>query len=197
MRKGGADGPPAGRGGKRERHVRAEERRRTGEGRWVGGGQERGGLAGRRAGWRVGLAALALAAGRPGAQMRGPAGTWAVGRARRAFARTAGRPGGLGEGAELPRWLARPGPPLAGVRLPCAVHIVSRSCRATAAAASHNPTDRRCDSERCRQSARQEQSACRSLRESCSHEASEQACCQSARISKLLGAYHVYLGYHA
>ncbi len=38
---------------------------------------------------------------------------------------------------------------------------------------------------RCR-SGRQEQSACRSSRESCSHEASGQACCQSARAIRSL-----------
>ncbi len=75
MSKGGANGPLAGRGGERERHVGAGEWR-IGEERC--GGEERGGLAGRRAGGRVGRVARA---GRPGAQMRGRAGTWAGERA--------------------------------------------------------------------------------------------------------------------
>ncbi len=133
------------------------------------GGPGRG--AGRRAGGRVGRAA-GCADARAGRCVGGRAGQAGV-------TRTAGRPGGRGEGAELP-----PGLPLAGVRPPCAVHIVSSSCRATAAAASHNPTGRRCNSGRCRRSARQ--SARRSLRESCSHEARGQACCQSSRAISTL-----------
>ncbi len=77
------------------------------------------------------------------------------------------------------------------MRLPCAVHIVSRSfshcgrCKPQ----SHGPSGR------CRRSARQEQSARRSLRESCSHEARGQACCQIVRaISTLERADNLFAG---
>ncbi len=63
---------------------------------------------------------------------------------------------------------------------------------------SHGPSLRqRRHSGRCHWSARQEQSACRSLRESCSHEASGQACCQSARaISTLERVDNLFAGMH-
>jgi hypothetical protein len=71
LRKGGADGPPAGRGGERERHVGGGERR-AGEGRWWGDKREGGERFGERAGGR---------AGRPGGWVRRFAGGQVRGRA--------------------------------------------------------------------------------------------------------------------
>ncbi len=62
-----------------------------------------------------------------------------------------------------------------------------QATRTTTATARHSPRGRRCGSGRWAPlDARQEQSACRSSRENCSHKASGQACCQSARAIRTL-----------